>query len=142
MMLAYGLFVFGLHTLAYSEFQRQMAWRHPTASRVGERPTSQYVGPDFETITLPGTLHPGIAGARINLDILEAMADAGDAWPLIDGASGKIYGAYKIVRFEHTGSVHFADGTPRKIDFTLTLQREPDDAAQLGTIDAALLALI
>ena len=138
MMLALGFFVFSLHTLAYQEFQRQLAWRHPGASPVGHRPTSQYTGPGEETITLNGVLHAGLAGTRISLDILQAMADEGTAWPLIEG-TGRIYGLYHVTSLSHTGTVFFADGAPRKIDFALTLKRAPDDTTVLGGLDTALL---
>ena len=62
MMLALGFFVFSLHTLAYQDFQRQMAWRHASVPRVGARPASQFVGPDDETISLQGVLLPEVAG--------------------------------------------------------------------------------
>ncbi len=32
-----------------------------------------------------------------------------------------IYGMYVISKVSETGSIFFADGTPRKIDFTLSL---------------------
>lgn len=139
-LLAYGMFVFGMHTLAYDQLQRQMRWRHPTASRVGERPASQFLGPDVETITLTGTLYPEIAGKRLSLDIIEAMGNSGKAWPLIDG-EGHIYGAYTLVSVDHTNTAFFPDGAPRKIDFAITLQRA-EDPDLLGTIDAILLRLI
>lgn len=141
MMLTLGLFVFGLHTLAYQEFQRQLEWRHPGNSRVGDRPASQFVGVGDETITLNGTLHTGLAGTRVSLDMLEAMADQGKAWPLIEG-TGKIYGLYLVTGLSHTSTVFFSDGAPRKIDFQLSLKRAPDDTTNVGTLDAALLALI
>lgn len=140
-LMTLGLFVFGLHTLAYSELQRQMRWRHPTAARVGERPASQYLGPDVETITLTGTLYPEIAGTRVSLEVLEAMADQGAAWPLIDG-EGRVYGDYTITAIDHTGTEFFPDGAPRKINFTLSLQRAAGEPGQLGTIDRAILGLL
>ena len=40
MMMALGFFVFSLHTAAYQELQRQLAWRHASVPRVGDRPAS------------------------------------------------------------------------------------------------------
>ena len=67
MMMALGFFVFSLHTAAYQELQRQLAWRHASVPRVGDRPASQYIGPDDETITLAGVLLPELAGERLSL---------------------------------------------------------------------------
>ena len=33
MMMALGFFVFSLHTAAYQELQRQLAWRHASVTR-------------------------------------------------------------------------------------------------------------
>ena len=70
MMMSLGFFVFSLHTAAYQELQRQLAWRHASVPRVGDRPASQYIGPDDETITLAGVLLPELAGERLSLDVL------------------------------------------------------------------------
>lgn len=128
MMLALGFFVFGLHTAAYQEFQRQLAWRHASVPRVGARPASQFVGPADETITLNGVLLPELAGSNQSLDELQAMADTGDAWPLIEG-TGRVYGLYVIEQITTTRSLFFADGAARRIEFTLALKRV-DDAEQ------------
>ena len=61
---------------------------------------------------------------------LRLMAEEGRAWPLLDG-TGMIYGMYVISRVSETGSIFFADGTPRKIDFTLSLTRVDESLAAL-----------
>src|SRR5690606_23423015 len=93
MMMALGLFVFSLETLAYQDFQRQTAWVHGKTSRVGANPARQFQGRDDDTITLSGVLLPGLAGTVLSLDALRAMGDTGKAWPLIEG-TGKIYGVW------------------------------------------------
>ena len=45
MMMALGLYVFGLYTVPYQQLQRQMSWRHPANSRIGKRPARQFLGP-------------------------------------------------------------------------------------------------
>ncbi|SVJ78444.1 putative prophage tail protein [Klebsiella pneumoniae] len=70
------------------------------------------------------------------------MADEGRAWPLLDG-TGTIYGMYVINNISETGSLFFADGTARKIDFTLTLTRVDESLAALyGDIGEQANALI
>lgn len=133
MMLALGFFVFSLHTLAYQEFQRQLAWRHPSVSRVGDRPASQYVGQDDETITLAGLLLPELAGTHLSLDVLQAMADTGAAWPLIEG-TGRIYGLYVVTGLQITRQVFFDDGAARRIEFSLSLKRVGDTGLEVASI--------
>lgn len=134
-----GYFVFSLHTLAYQDLQRQLAWRHPSTSRIGARPAHQFLGPDEEQLTLNGVLTPGLAGSRLSLELLEAMATTGKAWPLIQG-DGLLYGEYLITGLQTTGTLHFQDGAPRKIEFQLTLKRT--DSTLLGDLTEQLASLL
>lgn len=134
MMLALGMFVFSLSTLAYQELQRQTEWRHPSSSRVGAAPARQFIGRGDDSITLPGIIFPELAGTTLSLDALRLMANTGKAWPMIEG-SGRIYGLWVIESLNETKTVFFRDGTPRRIEFTLSLKRIDDD--QLDLIGAA-----
>lgn len=126
-MLCLGLFVFSLNTLAYQELQRRTAWKHPTQSIVGGRDASQYLGPGEDTITLSGSMVPEFAGQPASLDELRRMANTGQAWVLVEG-SGTVYGAYAILDLQETKTLFYVDGTPRKIEFSLSLRRVDQDA--------------
>ena len=95
MMMVLGLYVFMLRTVPYQELQYQRSWRHAANSRVNRRPSTQFLGPDNDMLTLSGVLMPEITGGRLSLLALEQMAEQGKAWPLIEG-SGTIYGMYVI----------------------------------------------
>lgn len=138
MLMALGLFVFGMRTLPYQQLQRQVSWRHPTNSRVGARPSAQFVGRGDEIITLSGVLYPQITGGRISLAALEAMADEGLAWPLIEG-TGWVYGLFVVEELATTSTAFFPDGAARKIEFTIKLKRTDDDPSLLGTVGKQLL---
>lgn len=45
------------------------------------------------------------------------MADTGSAWPMVEG-TGRIYGLWVIERVTETRTLFFADGTPRRIEFS------------------------
>ncbi len=122
MMMVLGLFVFSLRTLPYQDMQHAIAWRHPASSRVGQRPASQFIGVDNETITLNGVLLPELTGGRFTILFLRKMADQGKAWPLIEG-TGSILGWFVIESLNITKSVFFRDGAARRIEFTLALKR-------------------
>jgi phage protein U len=130
MMLSLGMFVFSLSTLAYQELQRQTNWRHASNSRVGAAPALQFVGRGDDTITLPGILLPELAGSILSLDALRLMANTGKAWPMVEG-TGRIYGLWVIESLSETKTLFFRDGTPRRIEFTLTLKRTDDDRIDL-----------
>lgn len=142
MMLTLGLFVFQLDTLPYQSFQRQVSWRHPTNSRVGTSPASQFVGRDNDKVSLDGVLLPELTGGTVSLALLEAMADQGKAWPLIEG-TGMIYGMFVVESLNTTRTVFFKDGAARKIDFTLALKRVDESRVDMiGRIGTDLRSLV
>lgn len=142
MMLALGMFVFMRQTLPHQTLQRDAEYRWPSNSRVGKRDSFQFLGPGEEKINLAGTLYPELTGGKLTMTAIRLMADQGRAWPLLDG-TGTIYGMYVINNISETGSLFFADGTPRKIDFTLTLTRVDESLAALyGDIGEQAKSLI
>lgn len=130
MMLALGMFIFSLPTLAYQELQRQTEWRHGSNNRVGAAPARQFLGRGDDSITLPGILMPELAGSTLSLDALRLMANTGKAWPMVEG-SGRIYGLWVIKSLSETKTIFFRDGTPRRIEFTLSVERIDDDRIDL-----------
>lgn len=122
MMLSLGLFVFMRQTTPYQSIGRNIDYRWPTNSRIGLCPTAQFLGVDSEKITLSGVLLPELTGGKLSLLALELMAAQGKAWPLIEG-DGTIYGMFVIESLSQTGTLFFADGSARRIEFTLKLLR-------------------
>lgn len=125
MMMALGMFIFSLPTLAYQELQRQTDWRHPSSSRVGTNPARQFAGRGDDAITLPGVVLPELAGTPISLDALRYMADTGKAWPLVEG-TGRILGIWVIESIIETRTLFFQDGAARRIEFSIKLTRIDD----------------
>ncbi|MBV8972973.1 MAG: phage tail protein [Sphingomonadaceae bacterium] len=121
MMLSLGMFGFSLDTLAYSELKRRTSWRFASTSRVGVRDAQQFLGPGDDTISLDGWIAPEFAGDPTSLDTLRDMADGGEAWPLIDG-TGAVHGAFVIDSIDTKAEFFFADGSPRRIEFTIELK--------------------
>jgi phage protein U len=120
MMMALGLFVFSLRTASYQELQRVTNWRHPSNSRVGDRPAYQFVGKGEDSITLKGVILHELTGNRMTLDTVREMGDTGQAYTLIEG-TGKIYGLVVIESLDDTKTFFFKDGAARKTEFTIKL---------------------
>ncbi|STQ09197.1 phage P2 GpU family protein [Enterobacter cloacae] len=125
-----GLYVFMLRTVPYQELQYQRSWRHAANSRVNRRPSTQFLGPDNDSLTLSGVLLPEVTGGRLSLLALEQMAELGKAWPLIEG-SGTIYGMFVIESLSQTKTEFFESGMPRRIEFTLTLKRVDESLSDM-----------
>jgi phage protein U len=141
-MMALGLFVFGLETAPYQQFQRDISWRHPSNSRIGKRPARQYVGPGDESITLSGVLYPELTGGKVSIAMLRYMGNTGKAWPLLEG-TGDYYGLFVIDNISENRTLFFQDGAARKIEFDIKLYRADDDLPDIvGTANGALLSML
>ena len=141
MMMVLGLYVFMLRTVPYQELQYQRSWRHATNSRVNRRPSTQFLGPDNDSLTLSGVLLPEITGGRLSLLALEQMAELGKSWPLIEG-SGTIYGMFVIESLSQTKTEFFESGMPRRTEFTLTLKRTDESLGEMfGSLSDQLSAM-
>jgi hypothetical protein len=142
MMMALGLFVFGMDTLPYQKFSHDMSWRHPSSGRVGLRPARQYVGQDDETITLSGVLLPELTGGDVSLDMVRYMADTGEAWSLVEG-TGRVYGFFVIEKLKVDREIFFSDGKARRIEFGLSLARVGDDELdKIGALSDAIMDFV
>jgi phage protein U len=124
-LMAFGPFVFGMGTAAYEQLQRQMQFKHAATARVGKRDAYQILGPGSEMLTLSGAVAPEVSGTLASITQLETMGHEGRAYVLVDGA-GHVYGVYFIDSLQTTQTHHFSDGTPRKVEFALTLCRSDD----------------
>ena len=122
-LLTLGMFVFGMDSLAYSEFQRKISWRHGKTERHGARPASQFLGPGEDTITLEGAFIPGVFGNHSDIKRLIEMADSGEAWPLILAATGEVLGIFEITNVDQRFKSIMAGGLPRWVDFGIDLNR-------------------
>ncbi|HBS6202557.1 phage tail protein [Klebsiella pneumoniae] len=141
MMMVLGLFVFQLRTVPYQQLQYQRNWRHVTNNRVNRRPTTQFLGPDNDQLTLSGVLMPEVTGGRLSLLALELMAEQGKAWPLIEGG-GTIYGMYVIESLNQMKAEFLASGEARKIEFSLGLKRVDESLSEMfGSLSDQLSSL-
>lgn len=126
-LLALGMFVFEIATLAPDEYQRKTDWSFAKAPRLGARDAAQFLGPGSEKVSLSGSVYTEIADGAVSLDQLREMGDAGEALPLVDGR-GNVLGNYIIEALDERHSSLMSDGRARRIDFGLDLSRVDDQA--------------
>lgn len=121
-LMSLGDFVFELSTAPFTDRQRTRTWRKEKTERFKVRPAHQFVGIGDDTVNLSGVLYNGQVGHYSRLEELATLADAGQDFPLLDGA-GNVWGNYSINQIDETDTVFFNNGTPRKKEFSLQLER-------------------
>ncbi|MDO6525427.1 phage tail protein [Motilimonas sp. 1_MG-2023] len=132
MMMTLGFFVFSRQTLPYQTEQDDKQYRHAANSRIGTRPSYQFLGVGEQTKQLAGVLLPEITGGEPSLKQLEEMAETGKAYPLLDGP-GRLHGMFVINGISTTKAELFSDGAARRIEFSVQLTRIDDrERALLG----------
>lgn len=136
-LMSLGFFVFMRQTVPFAETSREISYNHPTNAVVGKLPRTQFTGKASETLSISGTLIPEITGGKLSLTALELMAERGKAYPLIDGATFMVQGWFVIENISIQSSEFFGDGTPRKIDFSLSLKRT-DDSLMADVFDSVM----
>lgn len=127
-MLALGDYRFSIDTAAYDQLRRASAYRWSSQERVRKAPALQYGGEGDETIELQGTIYPTYRGGLDQLDLMRAEAGKGVPLLLVDGL-GRVHGHYAIEHVDETRSVLFANGMPRRMEFSLGLKRYNDPVA-------------
>jgi hypothetical protein len=125
MLMALGLFVFSIPTLAYDELSRKAAWRHAATPRIGARDAVQFTGAGEETVSIAGNAFAELADGQASIEQLRTMGASGQAWALVDGA-GQVWGSFVILTVDEKRRAFFPDGTPRQIDFAIELLRVDD----------------
>jgi phage protein U len=122
MLAALGMFVFDMNSTLFDTLSRSRDWRNVRTERFGALSASQYVGPGEDKITLTGTLVPEITGSYSAITTLASMADAGEAYPLCNGA-GIVVGTFTIDHLDEHQTNLIDTGLPRTTAFTIELSR-------------------
>lgn len=127
-MMALGPFRFAIDTAAYQRLSRTTEYRWPAQNVIGGKPVKQYVGPGEDRIEMSGTLYPAFRRQRQGLAQLSYMREAaamGEPHLMVDG-NGRVWGLFVIESITEDQAVFFADGTPRRIDFSMSLSAYGD----------------
>lgn len=127
-MMGLGDYRFEIGTAAYQQLARWQEFRWQQQDRIGRHPAMQYTGPGLITVDLAGVIYPAFRGGLGQCAAMRDSAARGEPLDLVDG-SGKVWGAYVINDVSETETTFFADGQPRKIEFTLMLTQYGEDEA-------------
>ena len=119
-MLALGNYRFSIDTATYETFRQSTSYRWPSQARLGQVPARQFVGLGDESIELNGVIYPHYAGGFDQLADLKTEAQQGEPLLLTDGL-GRVWGQWVVLGIQEEKSFLFANGTPRKLTFTLNI---------------------
>ena len=122
MMLALGPYRFSLNTSAYQSLKRSSEYRWPSTPRIGKEPLLQAIGPGCDHIDLDGVIYPHFRGGLGQINAMRDSAQRQEPLMLING-QGNVLGRFVITQIEESQNTFLADGTPRKIEFRMSLER-------------------
>ena len=120
-MLSIGPVHLSASTTSYARLKRSSAWRWPSQDAIGHAPGLEWLGPGRDTIVLDGAVHPAARPGGGVLAALRSLAAEGSP-RMVVGGDGEQHGRYAIVKLDETSTALFPDGSPRKIQWSLTLE--------------------
>jgi phage protein U len=127
MMMILGVYRFAINNAAYQTLKRQSEYRWQEIKRMGANPALQFTGFGVETIDLEGVIYPHFKGGLRQVTLMRAEAGVGKPLMLISG-NGNAFGRWCIVKISENQSVFMKDGTPLKIEFSISLKRYGEDS--------------
>ncbi len=125
-MMRLGAFNFSISTAAYQAFSRSTAYRWQAVERYGRLPAQQYTGPGEDSITLSGEIYPDYSGGLHQIDGMRTEAAKGLPLLLVDG-NGYVWKKWVIQTIDDAQEIFLANGTPRKMFFTLKITQYGED---------------
>lgn len=113
---------FSLDTAAYQGRSRTTTYRWAKQERLTREPALQFVGPGDDTLKLSGVIYPHYKGGLGQVDSMRQEAGKGKPFILIEG-TGTVFGKFVIESISEDQEHFMANGTPKKISFTLDLRK-------------------
>ena len=126
MMMILGVYRFIIKNAAYQSLKRHSSYKWQEINRIGSSPALQFTGFGVETIEIEGVIYPHFKGGLKQVTLMRAAAGFGKPLFLISG-NGFAFGRWCIAKITENQSNFLSDGSPRKIEFSLTLKRYGED---------------
>jgi len=127
-----GPFMFTADTAAPQQLSRKDSYQWASVPRVGREPGQQFTGQGDTTININGVIYPYHKGGLGQMEYFRSLAGFGVPYTLVDGR-GVYYGTWCITGVDEKNTVFEQNGTPRKIEFAVSLKwyGEYDDGLKL-----------
>jgi phage protein U len=110
-LMSWGLFVFGMDTVPYNDFERTISWRFADQERFMARSVGQFTGPGETPVTINGKVIPELGNKYASIDTMIAMADTGASYPLMNGM-GRVFGQFRMEKLREIYRDIMAGGIP------------------------------
>lgn len=127
MMMILGAYRFCIGNAAYQNLVRTTEYNWVEQKRILGEPAMQFIGIGTDTIKLDGVVYPQFKGGLRQVTLMRVQAGLGIPLMLISG-NGMAFGRWCIVNIDETQTTFMADGSARKIAFSLTLKKYGEDA--------------
>lgn len=139
-----GDYMFSLDTAAFQQLQRDTAFRWTSQPRIGRRPAMQFTGLEDETIELSGVIYPHFRGGIRQIGQMRAAGATGKAMPLVYAFDqiGQYCGQWCIKSVREGRTEFNRNGTPKKIEFSLSLVYYGEDAGQSANAVVSLVSSV
>ena len=131
-MMAWGAYRFALETAPYAALTNDSIYNWPVQETAGSGPLLQYTGHGANLINLEGLILPEFRGGTGQINQMKLQAELGIGLPLISG-QGNFYGLFVAENIkEKQGPEFWPDGTPRRIEFSITFRRYNEIQVSIG----------
>ena len=134
-MMILGSYRFAINNASYQNLKRTTEYKWQELELVGSNPALQYTGRGVQTIELGGVIYPQYRGGLKQLDKIRAEAAKATPLLLISG-HGYNFGRWCVVKVGETSSNLLANGSPRKLEFNISLKQYAWNVASKGVIEA------
>ena len=122
-MLSLGSFQFSVSSAAYAKLVLTASYPWVSVDRLENTPQHQAMGKESRSISLDGVVYPAYRGAGTRqIETLRSNAAKMEPQVLVAG-DGRMLGKWVVKKIGETGSDFFSDGTPRKQEFSLEMER-------------------
>lgn len=121
-----GPLEFSLPEGAFSSREYSASYRLDVSEPIEGPGKPTFRGLESERLTIRGVVFPGFSGKLSSVQRFRDFAARGESALLVDG-EGTIYGAWFLREVTERQDVFTPTGLPRRIEYDLTLVRDPDE---------------
>ncbi len=123
-----GDFEFGLKGSEFQTYTRVTGWRWVSVAVLGKAPRLHYAGKGEDKIKLEGVIRPKPEEGYSQIELMRQQGDLGIALPFTyaNERSGQYLGKWVLHSLSEERTSLNIDGSPRKISFSLEIQKYPE----------------